>query len=79
MKRSKMKTKLGLETAKWLRSNGLQGPNIAQIDTLCENILSMVEEQGMLPPTNTCKLIPDDLRGGIKHSPTKREWDDEEV
>lgn len=36
-----------------------------------------VNELGMLPPTNTCKLIPDPIRGGQKHSESKREWDDE--
>ena len=43
---------------------------------VAELILSRIEEAGMLPPTNTCKLIPDELRGGVKHSPAKREWDE---
>lgn len=44
----------------------------------CEEILDLVEEAGMLPPVNICKVIPDATRGGYKHSPTAREWDDED-
>lgn len=38
----------------------------------------LVSELGMLPPTNTCRLVPDEKRPGMmKHSECKREWDDE--
>ena len=43
-----------------------------------EAVLEMIERMGMLPPTNTCRVISDG-NGGFKHSPTAREWDDEEV
>lgn len=39
-------------------------------------VLDAIEEAGMLPPTNTCKLIPDG-KGGEKHSESKRAWDEE--
>ena len=45
--------------------------------TIAEFLLAKIEEVGMLPPTNECKLVPDDHRGGTKHSETKREWDQE--
>lgn len=35
-----------------------------------------VDELGMLPPTNTCKLV-DDGKGGQKHSASERKWDEE--
>lgn len=41
-------------------------------------VLDAIEEAGMLPPNCTVKLIPDLERGGTKHSPTERRWDDEE-
>lgn len=47
---------------------------LAQADT----IVAMIQEAGMLPPINTCKIIPDG-KGGFKHSETKREWDDEDT
>lgn len=41
-------------------------------------ILNNLEARGMLPPVNTCKLIPDPQRPGYhKHSESKREWDEE--
>jgi hypothetical protein len=42
-----------------------------------EFVLKAIEEAGILPPTNTCKLIPDETKGGTKHSPSERKWDDE--
>ena len=44
---------------------------------LANNILESIEESGMLPPTQECKLVPDELRGGIKHGPALRVWDEE--
>ena len=41
-------------------------------------ILSIVENNGMLPPTSTCKLVPDTYHGGIKHGPIGHNWDDED-
>lgn len=47
-------------------------------ENTARHILDLVEKQGMLPPVNTCRLIPDPLRPGYhKHSETKREWDEE--
>lgn len=31
----------------------------------------------ILPPTQECKVIPDEIRGGHKHSPSLRVWDEE--
>ena len=46
---------------------------------VASQILQRMEDRGMLPPTNTCRVIPDTSpRGGFKHSETKREWDSEE-
>lgn len=41
------------------------------------DILKIIEEEGMLPPTQTCKLVPDTYRGGMKHGPCQRIWDEE--
>lgn len=58
----------------------LLDPNYTSAIARAHDILLMVEEQGMLPPINTCKLVPDDMRPGmLKHSETKREWDKEEM
>lgn len=43
---------------------------------LADLILDTIEEDGMLPPLNTVKTIPDG-NGDFKHSETKREWDEE--
>lgn len=40
-------------------------------------VVAYIEDIGMLPPPSTCKLIPDNLKGGVKHSEVKHEWDDE--
>jgi hypothetical protein len=45
-------------------------------DYMAYVVLKTVEELGMLPPNNACKLIPDG-NGGFKHNPTLREWDEE--
>lgn len=42
-----------------------------------EAIAAEVDDLGFLPPTNTCKLIPDEIRGGMKHSPAERKYDEE--
>lgn len=43
-----------------------------------DEILTALEEKGMLPPVGRVTLTPDPLRPGyFKHSETKREWDDE--
>jgi hypothetical protein len=49
-------------------------------DPICtaEQILERLEKFGMLPPTNTCRLVEDELRPDMtKHSESKREWDPE--
>lgn len=43
----------------------------------CEVLLDLIEREGMLPPTSTIVMIKDTVRGGLKHSETKREWDSE--
>lgn len=45
---------------------------------LADKILIIIEEAGMLPPINTCKVITDG-KGNFKHSPTERKWDDEDL
>ena len=52
---------------------------LSNLTELAKEILKMQENKGMLPPTNACRIIPDEVRGGFKHSETKRAWDDEEV
>ncbi len=42
-----------------------------------ERVLSYLEDIGMLPPLTKCKLVPDERDGCMKHSESKREWDDE--
>lgn len=53
-------------------------PKSEDLMVVASQILKRIEDRGMLPPTNTCKLVPDTNRGGFKHSETKREWDSEE-
>lgn len=42
-----------------------------------EELLNKMEQAGMLPPLQQCKVIPDEVRGGFKHSECKREWEEE--
>lgn len=58
-------------------------PDISNVNTspeiLAESILDTILSKGMLPPVNTCRIVPDKVRGGHKHSPTAREWDNEDT
>lgn len=51
MKRSKMLTKLGLEISKWRNKHKDKDITIKKIDELSNNILNMIEKEGMSPPT----------------------------
>jgi hypothetical protein len=43
-----------------------------------KNLLDFIEKElGMLPPTQTCKMVPDTYHGGEKHGPAQRVWDEE--
>lgn len=59
-----------------LRNYGVE-PCPNKHDDMAEDILNTVEEFGMLPPTNTCTIVPDEVHGGFRHSETKRAWDEE--
>lgn len=47
------------------------------MEAVANAVLRKEEELGMLPPTQTCKLVEDTVRGGLKHGPCQREWDEE--
>lgn len=51
--------------------------DIGDVLETAKDILDYIEEVGMLPPTCTVKLIPDDQRGGFKHSTALPQWDEE--
>lgn len=46
-------------------------------EIIADVILDRMEKKGILPPVQTVTLIPDELRGGMKHSPSQRVWDEE--
>lgn len=46
-------------------------------ELIAEAILNKMEERGMQPPAQECKVIPDTNRGGMKHGPCQRVWDEE--
>lgn len=66
MKRSKMVLEIE-ERLDELYSPFNYHNNYAAID-----ILKLIEELGMLPPVNTCKVVDG------KHTPSERSWDNEE-
>ena len=73
MKRSKMETKISEEVFHFVEK---YFPNakvckLGDYYDLAKDILNLVEDHGMLPPVNTCKI-----KDG-KHTTSKREWDDE--
>ena len=52
--------------------------NYKEAKRIAETIELYTKQIGMLPPINTCVLVPDPLRPGYhKHSESKREWDEE--
>lgn len=70
MKRTEMRSKIAALLEK--HKNNCCGPH-----DVARYVLELVEEAGMLPPTQTCKLIEDTVRGGLKHGPSERVWDEE--
>jgi len=54
----------------------LQAPQSLNTACIAHDILFRLEALGMLPPINTCHLVPHE-DGSTKHSSSKREWDEE--
>lgn len=82
MKRSVMVKELvakGLELSVEIQNSPeYENLSVREYDLLItDKLLAFLEEQGMLPPPQECKLVPDHLRGGVKHSECKRVWDEE--
>ena len=72
-----MKRNDAVDAIRWILLEAGDDAIYEDARTVALRVLSYMEDIGMLPPLSTCTLVPDPLRGGVKHGETKREWDDE--
>lgn len=82
MKRSEMIEKVALALAKDFEGDPTFEPTESQMFMfrgLATAALNAVEQLGMLPPLNTVRVIPNDLRPNtLMHSEVKHSWDEED-